>query len=426
MIRKTDGVLVRSMRASGHRTLAFKAIAISAISLAACDGGDIPDTASFGEMPDFPLGMTIPDLDGCYGPVAKITNPLQLERIDGPVVRYTAGDTNTYRLSVDGAEASDVRLAVFGAFVHFKEPREINGEIAQIVDMSQPTYLKMKESVPVFVERARTDETVGTLQYFTAAYQTSMEPEQGEAADDYKLYVLSISYFSGVDGVHSITAMDVTPYLQQRAGDDFLAAYETSYSFTERGLVFSAAEEESFFQALKPMTDPSDGNSPLPAYYGPVPCNETAEILPDTQPPPSATGVPPELDDKAGHTDGREPVAARVAETSVQQPASQAAPPPQPPQIAVDKRRYQQGDAVAFSVSGLPGNRTDWITLAPKDTPPEEWGANWVYTQGVTKGDWSFVAPNAAGPYEIRVYFNYPNGGFEVQAIAEIEVFPPN
>lgn len=113
-------------------------------------------------------------------------------------------------------------------------------------------------------------------------------------------------------------------------------------------------------------------------------------------------------------------VATPVAE------APSPAAPIDPPQITIDKTLYQRGEAIAFSVSGLPGNRTDWVTLVPKDASFEEWGSNWLYTQGVTEGEWSFWAPNAPGPYEIRVYFNYPDGGFEVQASTELNVAPAN
>ncbi len=90
------------------------------------------------------------------------------------------------------------------------------------------------------------------------------------------------------------------------------------------------------------------------------------------------------------------------------------------PVVSLAKNTFRPGETVEVTVSGLPGNQADWITLVPEDHPPNKWG-EFKYTQGVTEGTWSFWAPNTPGLYEVRVYFN---NGYEIKARTEIEVLP--
>jgi hypothetical protein len=92
------------------------------------------------------------------------------------------------------------------------------------------------------------------------------------------------------------------------------------------------------------------------------------------------------------------------------------------PQISLPTTTFKRGEAIEVSVSGLPGNQADWITVAPADYPANRWGSEYKYTQGATEGTWSFWAPNAPGTYQVRVYFN---NGYDIKAKAEIKVVAP-
>lgn len=64
--------------------------------------------------------------------------------------------------------------------------------------------------------------------------------------------------------------------------------------------------------------------------------------------------------------------------------------------------------------SNLPGNQQDWITIVSKETPDTEYG-QYFYTGGQVEGSLSFrgVVP---GEYEVRLYLNWPDGGYEVES----------
>ncbi len=89
--------------------------------------------------------------------------------------------------------------------------------------------------------------------------------------------------------------------------------------------------------------------------------------------------------------------------------------------ILLNQAGYTPGEPIEVSVSGLSGSSTDWLTLVKADAPTNTWG-EWTYTQGVTSGNWSFRAPAQPGSYEIRVYLDYPRGGFDVVARATVTV----
>ena len=72
------------------------------------------------------------------------------------------------------------------------------------------------------------------------------------------------------------------------------------------------------------------------------------------------------------------------------------------------------GDSIRVTVTDLPGNPQDWITLVPASAPLSTVGER-HYTKGLRNGTWSFV-PHKSGRYEIRVYYDWPNGGYDVKA----------
>ncbi len=84
------------------------------------------------------------------------------------------------------------------------------------------------------------------------------------------------------------------------------------------------------------------------------------------------------------------------------------------PYVYTDKDVYAAGEPVAVYWSGLPGNAQDWITVVAASAPDDDWG-QWTYTNGATDGYYE-VTGLAAGDYEVRVYYDWPDGGFVVQS----------
>ena len=84
------------------------------------------------------------------------------------------------------------------------------------------------------------------------------------------------------------------------------------------------------------------------------------------------------------------------------------------------KTVYIRTEPVTITYSGLPGNQNDWITLVKASEPDSTYGA-WFYTSGKRSGTYSFgvVEP---GDYEVRIYFDWPNGGYIVQKRLKIKV----
>ncbi len=96
-------------------------------------------------------------------------------------------------------------------------------------------------------------------------------------------------------------------------------------------------------------------------------------------------------------------------------PAAAATPglPPHPGLLAwTDATDYAAGETVVVHYRGLPGNPQDWITVVHADESDDRYGA-WLYTEGATSGTATFddLAP---ATYEVRVYLDWPAGGYEV------------
>lgn len=91
-----------------------------------------------------------------------------------------------------------------------------------------------------------------------------------------------------------------------------------------------------------------------------------------------------------------------------------------PFKIVIDKNTYSRSEGITVTWSGLPGNSHDWITLVPVGTSDSTYG-EWFYTEGRRSGSHTFAAQEP-GDYEVRVYFNWPDGGYVVQKRIKIKV----
>ena len=91
------------------------------------------------------------------------------------------------------------------------------------------------------------------------------------------------------------------------------------------------------------------------------------------------------------------------------------------PQIIFNKDTYAPGEAIIINYSGLPGNAQDWITLIKNNMPHDKYG-QWFYTQGKKQGSYTFRGMAQPGVYEVRIYYNWPAGGYNIQHRQEIRV----
>ena len=102
--------------------------------------------------------------------------------------------------------------------------------------------------------------------------------------------------------------------------------------------------------------------------------------------------------------------------TIVVQPATAASEP-----IAeTQKSNYAPNEPIVVEYSNFPGNKSDWITVVPSDFADNKY-AQWFYTQGSRSGSYRFNGLTV-GDYQVRGYFNWSRGGYNVQTRSSFTV----
>ncbi|MBD2364996.1 hypothetical protein H6G36_28190 [Anabaena minutissima FACHB-250] len=81
--------------------------------------------------------------------------------------------------------------------------------------------------------------------------------------------------------------------------------------------------------------------------------------------------------------------------------------------VKTQKRIYKPSEPITVEFAGLPGHKTDWITIVGAAVPDNTYD-EWYYTDGKQSGYMSFKGL-PAGNYEVRVYFNWSQGAYVVQ-----------
>lgn len=81
--------------------------------------------------------------------------------------------------------------------------------------------------------------------------------------------------------------------------------------------------------------------------------------------------------------------------------------------FSIPKGVFQQGDAITVDFFDMPGNSHDWITVVPEGSPNDTWG-DWKYTDGKNSGTYTLPVLKS-GKYELRAYYDYPQGGYAIQ-----------
>jgi Kelch motif/Galactose oxidase, central domain len=76
--------------------------------------------------------------------------------------------------------------------------------------------------------------------------------------------------------------------------------------------------------------------------------------------------------------------------------------------VSTDTSSYSVYSSITVSWSGLPGNSTDWISIAPQGSPSYAY-TNYVYTGGAASGSYVFPNLNDTGTFVARMYASDSN-----------------
>ncbi|MBF0337198.1 MAG: hypothetical protein HQL05_05140 [Nitrospirae bacterium] len=80
--------------------------------------------------------------------------------------------------------------------------------------------------------------------------------------------------------------------------------------------------------------------------------------------------------------------------------------------ITTQKQTYQPYEPIVVQYSALPGNAQDWLTIVQSSAPTNSY-KQWFYTNGQTEGSYQFNGL-PTGDYEVRLYYDWPRGGYNL------------
>lgn len=84
------------------------------------------------------------------------------------------------------------------------------------------------------------------------------------------------------------------------------------------------------------------------------------------------------------------------------------------PIISADKEIYNFGEMIKINFLNAPGKDSDWICIAPAETPDTEGGDYKYMPKGSSQGAIVFNPPQKPGRYEARAYYDYGRNGYVV------------
>jgi len=79
--------------------------------------------------------------------------------------------------------------------------------------------------------------------------------------------------------------------------------------------------------------------------------------------------------------------------------------------LETNKQVYEQNEPILVTFSNMPGNNSDWISVAKSEAPINAYEQH-HYLEGARNGQLRFEGLSA-GDYEVRAYWNWPRGGYE-------------
>lgn len=97
--------------------------------------------------------------------------------------------------------------------------------------------------------------------------------------------------------------------------------------------------------------------------------------------------------------------------------------------ISTEKTSYTTEEPIKVIFSALPGFKRDWLSVIIGDKGDDAFDKTGAYTwetNGIKEGEKEFPPIKDPGTYQVRAYYDYPTGGYEVKARAEFTVVDPN
>jgi len=90
--------------------------------------------------------------------------------------------------------------------------------------------------------------------------------------------------------------------------------------------------------------------------------------------------------------------------------------------LQMPKAEYSIREPIIVQFRDLPGNDTDWISLAASESDSNRY-LQWAYTRGAASGEAEFRGPRDPGTYEIRVYYDWRGtSSYEIQHVLQFTV----
>ena len=89
------------------------------------------------------------------------------------------------------------------------------------------------------------------------------------------------------------------------------------------------------------------------------------------------------------------------------------------PKIWLSSKSYGNNQSIVVHFKNFPGNKKDWITIAPPDKSDRKFD-KWAFLGARKSGSHTFE-PMPPGKYEVRAYLDWPKGSYKVVARASFE-----
>lgn len=113
------------------------------------------------------------------------------------------------------------------------------------------------------------------------------------------------------------------------------------------------------------------------------------------------------INESGGYADNSGALTVALCETSTVAPSGQLA-------IRTSKDVYGASDVITAEYSGLASTKGNWMTVVDAAAKPDSYG-EWHWLEEKSVGTLDF-GPHPAGTYEVRLYMDWPAGGYTIAA----------
>jgi hypothetical protein len=86
------------------------------------------------------------------------------------------------------------------------------------------------------------------------------------------------------------------------------------------------------------------------------------------------------------------------------------------------KQNYRVNEPITVSFKDVPATRSDWMTIVPVGSAADYYIES-IYTDNRRSGNITFQGMTSPGNYEVRLYLNWPVGGYNIVARKQFRVY---